>query len=643
MCGICGSFATHLDSISELERCIEHLSARMARRGPDDEGTWSDGVRCTLGFRRLAILDTSPAGHQPMVTQDGRYALVYNGEVYNYRELRSELRQLGVPFRSTGDSEVVLYALATWGADALCRFNGMFALGFYDSVAKRLLLARDAAGVKPIYYLHTRRGIVFASQYDQILSHPWSRTLGVSSDALALYLRLGYIPAPYAIMTDTHMLEPGTWLEVSADGTTRHGRFYAFPVYREPDLSGEEAVEAVDAVVTRAVQRHLLSDVPVGTFLSGGIDSPLVAAKARQLSGDHIRAYTIGTNGDHLDESADARAYALAIGIEQVVEQFVPDQALALLDDVVAACSEPFADYSVFPTMLVSRLARRDVKVMLSGDGGDELFWGYAGRFASVIELADGFGQPYWLRSARWGARKVLHVGDAQPNLRWPTIGDWYRAKHTRIPESWLGTIFLDLPAWPSDFSLFSYSGAGQDRTAQWLRWNEFVGHLTMVLLKVDRASMYHSLEVRVPLLDREVIDVATRVDWRACLDVQRGVGKLPLRRALARHVPRQTHAKRGFSVPMNAWLRGPLRPVFEDQVLQRRDILGLPVVRDVLRAFYIQHLNGEADHAWGLWLLLSLAMWEETHYGARNGTLHDDARGLAWTSCGKSFPCTSG
>ncbi|MGH7963151.1 MAG: asparagine synthetase B family protein, partial [Candidatus Binatia bacterium] len=274
------------------------LIALMARRGPDDEGVWSDGRGVTLGFRRLAVLDLSPTGHQPMRTQDGRYVIVYNGEVYNFRELRQELEQEGVRFRSTGDTEVVLYALAHWGTRALSRFNGMFALGFYDAGERRLLLARDHAGIKPLYSMLTSRGLVFASQYDQILAHPWSQPLDISREALALYLRMGYLPAPYALLQNTHMLEPGTWLEMTSESRMRRGRFFAFPVYGEPNLRGAEAYEAVDTAVTAAVRRHLVSDVPVGTFLSGGIDSPLVAAKMRAVSNGPVRAFTIGTNGD---------------------------------------------------------------------------------------------------------------------------------------------------------------------------------------------------------------------------------------------------------------------------------------------------------------------------------------------------------
>ncbi|MGH8005392.1 MAG: asparagine synthetase B family protein, partial [Candidatus Binatia bacterium] len=299
---------------------------------------------------------------------------------------------------------------------------------------------------------------------------------------------------------------------------------------------------------------------------------------------------------------ADAIAYAREIGVEHLVEHITPNHALDMLDDVMAACGEPFTDYSLFPTLLVSRLARQQVKVILSGDGGDELFWGYAGRFASVLEKVADF------------STSTSHRDPRRPR----SIGDFYRLKHSRFPEAWLQRIFPAPPEWPPGCSLFTYTGWEPDRTAQWLRWNEFVCHLTMVLLKVDRASMYHSLEVRVPLLDREVIEIAARVDWRSCLDVERKIGKLPLRHALARHVRHQTWSKRGFTVPMDVWLRGPLRPVFEDVVLGKKEIVGLPINTKAAREMLDQHLSEQANHTWGLWVLLSLALWEERYRSRR-------------------------
>jgi len=610
MCGICGAYGG-----PDLTGPVRDLIPLMVRRGPDDEGYWTDGERCALGFRRLSILDLTPAGHQPMVSPDGRYALVFNGEVYNFRELRRDLMAEGLTFRSSGDSEVVLQALARWGKDALGRFNGMFALAFYDRLEKRLLLARDHAGIKPLYILNTAQGLVFASQYDQILAHPASRECAVNGDALGLYLRLGYMPAPYALLKGSQMLPAGAWLEIDAQGEIHEGRHFEFPVWREPDLRGDAAVEALDEALTASVKSQLVSDVPVGTFLSGGIDSPLVAAKIHALGREDVKAFTIGTAGHATDESADASVYAKEIGISQVIEHITPEQSLDMLDEVVEACGEPFGDFSMFPTLLVSRLARREVTVMLSGDGGDELFWGYAKRFADVVARSPEFHQPLLLRKLRWGMKRYLGLGSAYPQLTWPTVGDWYRSKQTLLHEDWLREVFPSGPFWPDDFRLFQYSGHERSETAQWARHNEFVGRMSMILLKVDRASMHESLEVRVPLLDRRVVEIASRTDWQSCLDLDQRLGKLPLRRLLSRHVKHQTQAKRGFTVPMSAWLKGPLRQIFEAEVLPRSEYLGYPINQVALRRKFAEFLSGASDDAWGLWLLLSLSLWEKAHY----------------------------
>lgn len=621
MCGICGEFL--FDTASGPSNAdFDKLVAMMARRGPDDVGTWSDGPHCTLGFRRLAILDLSAAAAQPMVSPDGRFALVYNGELYNYREIQAQLEQLGVRFHTSGDTEVVLQALMQWGSGALERFNGMFALGFYDGGRRTLLLARDHAGIKPLYYLRSRNGIFFASQYDQIMAHPWRSGLPVSDDALSLYLRLSYIPAPWAILEQTFMLEAGKWLEVSADGRMTQGTFFQFPVNPRTDLSGQEAYEAVDAAVASAVQRQMISDVPLGAFLSGGIDSPLVSAKAQAAHQSKLQAFTIGVAGSELDESAAAVAYARELGVDHHVEQFTADRVLSYLDDVIAAAGEPLADYSLFPTLMVSELARRDVTVMLSGDGGDELFWGYAKRFGYIMAGTSDYRDPYWRRRARWGARRFLGLGNGHRNLSFDDIGHWFSGYHSRLQTPRLQSLFGDAPAWPADFDLFQYSGWQADQTANWLRWNEFVGHLTMVLLKVDRASMYNSLEVRVPLLDREVIDTALRVDWRTCMDLELGQGKRPLRQSLAGHVSHQTHEKRGFTVPMDEWLRGPLRGVVEEKLLSRRDLLGRPLQQDPLHQMIAQHDSAEADLGPGIWTLLNLVLWSERHFQVQPAVL---------------------
>lgn len=611
MCGISGELRFSSKVAGDADWAS--ISSMMSRRGPDDNGFWSEDGYCTLVFRRLAIIDLSSGGHQPMIAGNGRYVLVFNGEVYNFRGLREQLQQRGVTFRSSSDSEVVLHALIEWGTEALTRFNGMFALGFYDGVEKRLLLARDHAGMKPLYYLMCDHGIVFGSQYDQLLAHPWSRNFKVSSEALGLYLRLGYIPAPFAMIQNTHMLEPGTWMDISANGYSKQDHFYVFPQYVEPSLRGEVAIEAVDAAITSAVRRHLVSDVPVGAFLSGGIDSPLVVAKMRSISSKPVQAFTISTGEKQTDEALDAQAYAKEIGIEHIVEYVRPGQALDLIPNVIDACGEPFGDYSIFPTLMVSRLAGRDHKVVLSGDGGDELFWGYPGRFSTLIRLAGAFRTSSWLRKVRWGAKRAFLRGNDR-YLLLDTVGNSHRSMHMRFPEALLKEIFPSLPACPASSNVYAYDGRDPDRIAQVSRWHELMYHLTMVLMKVDRASMYNSLEVRVPFLDREVLDIASKVDWRDCLQMDRQIGKIPLRRTLARYVTYQTKLKRGFEAPMATWLRTSMKEMFEEYVLKQPNVLGIEINRAVLQRVFDQHIRGTHNYAKGLWPLLSLALWRKRY-----------------------------
>jgi asparagine synthase (glutamine-hydrolysing) len=613
MCGICGVYSFERKAEPELLAPVRHLTGLMRRRGPDDDGLWSDG-HCAFGFRRLSILDLSPAGHQPMRTEDGRYTLIFNGEVYNFQEIRRRLEARGICFRSSGDTEVLLYALAEWGTAALEQFNGMFALAFYDLHEKRLLLARDHAGIKPLHYLRVEQGLVFGSQYDQILQHPWARGIEVSQEALGLYLRFGTVQAPYAMLKQSYQLEAGSWMTIDSSGELKHGRFYEFPRFPIPDLHGEAAVDALDEAFSRAVERHMISDVPVGVFLSGGIDSPLVAAEARRHTGQELKAFSIGVSNSELDESSDASRYAQELGVEHVLRMVEPQAAVDLLDDVVTASTEPNADFSIFPTLLVSRLAREHVKVALSGDGGDELFWGYPSRFGSVIEQARHFRRPPMLRYGQVAARRYLKMGTATRDILWPNIGQLYQKKHTLMAFEDLDAIFPILPPVPQDFGLFNFTSSDADETAQWLRWNEFQSHLAFILQKVDRASMHNSLEVRVPLLDKEVIAVATRTDWKSCLDLSQRRGKIPLRRILNRRIKYESQGKKGFTVPMHDWLCGPLQALLQEHVLYRQDFLGLEVHGAHLQQMNRQLLAGNRYMARGLWQLLSLALWEQRH-----------------------------
>ncbi|MEM1182422.1 MAG: asparagine synthase (glutamine-hydrolyzing), partial [Acidobacteriota bacterium] len=372
MCGLCGLFSA-AGGLADAEESIHAMTRELERRGPDDEAFWLDPEsRLRLGFRRLAILDLSPAGRQPMESASGDSVLVLNGEIYNFRELRGELEAGGHRFCSTGDSEVVLEALERWGLDALGRLEGMFALAFYSRRHRRLILARDRTGIKPLWLLDSPDGasLAFSSQLDSLLHCPWPVDSEPRLDVLHLYLRLGHLPPPLGLLPGTRQLEPGEWLELNAEGERRSGRFWKLPRFPEVSLGVDDGLEAFDAALERSVARHRLADVPLGTFLSGGVDSPLVGATARGQTSSDLLAFTLGNPGWGQDEEAAARRFADQLGLDHRVLRLDGKTAATAVDQVRGAMHEPFADFSLLPTLLLSAFARRHVTVALSGDGG---------------------------------------------------------------------------------------------------------------------------------------------------------------------------------------------------------------------------------------------------------------------------------
>lgn len=615
MCGITGIWtADDAAATPPFTDAICTMTRLMARRGPDDEGFWTDPAgHVQLGFRRLAILDLSPAGHQPMVSADGRSVLVFNGEIYNYQELRHELTQKGVQFRSQSDSEVLLEALNLWGAAALERLNGMFALAWYDRQSQTLLLARDHAGIKPLYYYRhpAGKGIAFASQYNALLHTPWGEPGGIQPDVLYLYLRLHHIPPPYALLENTHQLEPGHYVLVRADGSLTKQAWWTLPRNPEPDLTGAAATQALRQALDNAIRRQRLADVPLGVFLSGGVDSPLVTAFARQQTDAHLQAYTIGNPGWGQDESDAAATYARHLEVDFRLHPISGAEALDTIPDVIAAQYEPFGDFSIIPTLLVSRFARTGLTVALSGDGGDELFFGYERPISLLRDGAD-FRWPWLMRLSLYGLGKAGLGRRRSDVIVSRTPGDYYLMVNGRLREEQLRMIAPPLMSLPADFTLYDFDGyKGQRHLANYSRWVEFYGQLQRGLKKVDMASMHHSLEVRVPLLDREVMETALRIDPMACM--RDGTRKTVLREILGQFVPPESipKPKRGFAVPLDEWLRGPLRPLVEatlfDQPLYPHGVFDLPGVWRYWEAF----LAG-ANYKWGLWTLLTLQWWHQ-------------------------------
>ncbi len=616
MCGLVGMFDDR-GGIAEHLDLLPGLIGLMARRGPDDDGSWTDGRHVAFGFRRLAILDPTPAGHQPMVSDDGRHALVFNGEVYNFRELRRRLQAEGARFRSASDTEVVLVALATWGVSALSLFNGMFALAWYDTHAQALVLARDPVGIKPLHYLLHRRGVVFGSQYDQLLRHPACNRAAIRPDVLGLYLRFGYLPPPYGLVDGTFQLEPGTYLLARPGARPEVHRFRGLPDTSPPYLTGHDAEEAVAEAVSGAVRRQSVSDVGVGVFLSGGIDSPLVAANLQAASETPLPAFTIGSTHPRLDETAAAAAYARHIGVDHHLRVFDTSHLLSSIDDLASAYSEPFADSSALPTMLVSATARSEVKVALSGDGGDEVFWGYP-RFRSALRIGRWLAFPRPVRRLLYAAGRCRPGRPPAAGLLAESFGTWYRDAHSALRTADLDRLCPDASLLPPDFDLYDLRSVPDEvGLAQWLRTTELRGHLQAMLLKVDRASMFHGLEVRAPLLDLDLLDLAARLHPSTCLSPT--TGKIVLRTALGRQVPPAlvTAGKRGFEVPVGTWLRAELAPRVRALLLERDPFPEGLFDRAVVRQLVEDHLDRGVDRTRALWYLFALQLWADAHLRA--------------------------
>lgn len=615
MCGICGVLTFAQDLVPDAAmQSVRTMTRLMVRRGPDDEGYWSDPAgRLHLGFRRLAVIDPTPAAHQPMLSADGQSVLIFNGEIFNYRDLRHELEQAGTRFRSRSDTEVLLEALGRWGIAALDRLNGMFAFAWYDGAQRRLLLARDHAGVKPLYYYrHPQgRGLVFGSQYNQLLHAPWGHPGSIRPDVLRLYLQLHHLPPPYGLLANTYQLEPGHYLSIDDRGRIEKRAWWVLPRNPQPSLSGTAAVDALEAALERAVRRQRVADVPLGVFLSGGIDSPLVTAVARRQTSHELKAFTIGSRGWWQDESADAIQYARHLHVDHRVHFLQGEDVLAAMPDVIAAQHEPFGDFSIIPTLLVSQFARQEVTVALSGDGGDEILFGYE-RPRSLLRHGRDFRWPWPVRAGIYAAGKWGLVQRRSDTILARTPGDYYFGVNCRLHDADLRVVAPGLNSLPEDFDLYRFDGRyrGDRHLVNYSRWVEFYGQLQRGLKKVDMASMHYGLEVRVPLLDREVIETSLQIEPLDSL--RNGDRKAVLRSLLSRFVPAEAipTAKRGFAVPLDDWLTGALRPLVEDSLFGDSAAIIPWFERRELRRYWDDHVSGRRNHKWGLWTILSLQWW---------------------------------
>ena len=644
MCGIAGFLHREAFLPDSARGTARAMAESLVHRGPDDAGVWVDhDAGVALAHRRLAVIDRSPAGHQPMVSPSGRYIITFNGEIYNHREIRERVMRRhpqAITWRGNSDTEALLTAIEHHGLpETLQETIGMFAFALWDRSERTLYLARDRLGEKPLYFGWQNGVFLFGSELKALAAHPSFRS-EVDRGALSLFLRYNYIPAPWSIYCGIRKLAPGSFLKVTAPTagsdtgcTSEAQRYWSFPKAvsdgqaRPFEGHAEEAVDALHDLLADAVRRQAIADVPLGCFLSGGIDSSTIASLMQAQSSKRVRTFTVGFQDRRYSEAVAAKAVADHLGTEHVELQVSHRDALNVIPQLPALYDEPFADASQIPTSLVARMTRGYVTVALSGDGGDELFGGYDRyRAARIWRTLKRVPQPVrrlgraaikGIRPEWWDAMlpaRIPSVGDrahkAADVIDSDSIGDLYH----RLVSYWKTpgmvvrqateppTVLGDPTAWPQALEPESRMMAVDSVT--YLPDD--------ILVKVDRAAMAVSLETRAPFLDHRVVEFA----WRLPLSMKicNGQGKWALRQILYRYVPRRLvdRPKMGFGVPLGPWLRGPLRDWAETLLDERRlrsDGFFLPAP---IRAKWVEHLSGRRHWHYYLWSVLMFQAWLE-------------------------------
>lgn len=637
MCGIAGFLGTPASGTPA--QAVRAMTDAIAHRGPDADGAWCDAdAGIALGHRRLSIIDLSPLGAQPMHAASGRYILAFNGEAYNYASIRAELGALGYPFKGHSDTEVLLAAFDRWGIEAsIPKFAGMFALAVWDRQQGALWLVRDRLGEKPLFYGHVSGRWLFGSELKALRNFPgWNASVDVSS--VAQFLRHGYIQAPASIYHGVSKVRPGTMIELRVGHAPREVVYWSAESAARAGLadplvgSTTEIASALDAVLRPVVRDEMVSDVPLGAFLSGGIDSSLIVALMQAQSSRPVRTFTIGFDDPRFNEAGFARDVAAHLGTDHTELIVRGEDALAFVERLPQIYDEPMADSSQLPTLLVSRMTRQHVTVALSGDGGDELFGGYS-WYAGTRGTTDRLSESTPALMRRVVGSMLRSIPDPPPDLiaRLITGGDGANGDRPANALSRLGAVLEASDGRAAYLSMLAHTDSPADLLRAPLRAAAGRGYLRGawlgdasaaesrmlfdatsympddILVKVDRAAMAFSLETRAPLLDHRVFELAWRMPQSA--KIHDGVGKQPLRTLLDRYVPRALidRPKRGFAVPLAAWLRGPLRP-WAEELLSPASIASTGIL-DVtrVRRMWLQHSNQIADHGTRLWAVLSL------------------------------------
>lgn len=634
MCGIAGFITPGLTNAMTLLRYVSGMTNAISHRGPDDEGAWvEESAGLALGHRRLSIQDLSPAGHQPMTSQCGRWVIIYNGETYSSQELRPLLEARGVSFRGHSDTEVMVEAIAAWGLEAAVKqFIGMFAFALWDREDQNLYLVRDRLGIKPLYWGNSGPTFLFGSELKALCAYP-NFYPKLNQQALAGYLKHAYVPAPLSIYENVQKLVPGAILCRTLDGQVTIKSFWALEDVIAKGLPSanrkfdraleEEALIDLEGLLNDAVARRMVSDVPVGSFLSGGIDSSLVTAIAQKHSSSPIQTFTIGFDEKDYNEAPYARAVAEHLGTDHKALLVGPREILNVIPRLPHLYDEPFADSSQIPTFLVSQLARQSVTVALSGDGGDEIFGGYTRylwgdtlqKITSRVPFCSNLASLLSLISpSNWDLLSSLIPASKRPPKFGHKVHKMARSLQAKTP----GALYDSLISYWADPSQLIPHNDAPNITHFSPQLTDFVSQMQAldtitylpndILTKVDRATMAVGLEARVPLLDHRIVEWA----WAQpkSFKIHGKSGKWPLRQLLYKHVPQTLidRPKAGFALPIDLWLRGSLRDWAEDLLspsMLKETFNPLPI-----RQLWKDHLSGRGDHKEPLWAILMFEAW---------------------------------
>lgn len=610
MCGFLGEISSDLLDGESFKNLLD-LSIN---RGPDQQGFWKNDF-CQLGFNRLSILDLSENGKQPLISPSGKFAMVFNGEIYNYKAIQKKYAIADADLRSTSDTEILSHLLEKVSIEIFAQeLNGMFAIVVYDIETKSIHLIRDFAGIKPLFYGLHSDGIIFASQFDQIFQHPVFSKKKLRSEIMKEFFGLGYMQAPNTVFQNIFQVEPSqivTWNGDTTKSITKT-KYFDWKISRTFCESSAEVVRKFDSIFSSVIKSQLHADVPVATFLSGGIDSPLVSAYAKQHQ-PNIKAFTFGVDDLKHDESIIAQKIASQLDLNQHLEKSSEKDMLSILDLHFKGLTEPFGDYSSLPTYLITKKAKEHASVMLSGDGGDELFWGYP-RFLKSVNHLYWFKLPLFLRKIIVPFYRKFYVKTSSAIDKFSLFEHWILSKQTHFPK--LDRFLPNISFSKELHSVYAFDlPISKTNALNYLKQNEFFAHLQRVLRKVDLMSMSNSLEVRVPFLDKEVIVFSNTIIPE--FGIRHQTPKLVLRKVLHKFIDKKITElpKRGFSVPIESWLKNELKEDVTKTILNQpfygREFIDENYLQLIVANFFESKNN---TNPYAIWHLYAWQKWAKNY-----------------------------